>query len=316
MTTKKQYDCIIIGAGPAGLSAAIQAKRLGIRLVVLERDRAGGQALAAHSIENYPGCPMGISGKQLMKRFTDHADKLGIEILAREAKGVSWADGTYHASTNDGVLSSRTLVIACGLTPALLNVKGARELTGSQLFYYTDPARIDHAGKRVLVIGGGDAAFDQAIGFAERASTVTIAMRGASPRCLFLLTRRAARRKIKIMRSVSPTSLTKDGDAVKVIFSPTGGVHTRKDWETQADYVIACTGKRADLSLLNSLGKGRIPLKPGAIKKWPGLYLAGDVCRGNVRQISIAAGDGMQAAMDIHSYLIETSSDEHPFMCG
>jgi thioredoxin reductase len=80
--------------------------------------------------------------------------------------------------------------------------------------------------------------------------------------------------------------------------------------------VVSCIGKTADLGLVKPLieKSGRFPIKPGPVKRWPGLYLAGDICRGNLRQISIAAGDGMRAAMDIHTYLIESSNDENPFV--
>lgn len=310
------HDLVIIGAGPAGLSAAIQAKRLGLDLVVVERDRPGGQALAAYSIENYPGCPFGASGKQLMSRFTDHAKKLGIETLRAEASAVSRSGNRYSIATDGPTIESKAVIIATGLAPKRLRANGARDLEGTHLHYYVDPERVDHKGKRVLVIGSGDAAFDQAMGFADQASEITIAMRGATPRCLFLLTRRAERRGIRIMRSATPTKLTMTDDGIAVAFLPTGSAAKKSSWDMKADHVVACIGKKPDTSLLEPLigTNTPFPLEPGPVEGMPTLYLAGDICRGNLRQISIAAGDGMRAAMDIYQYLVETSDDEHPFV--
>ncbi len=310
------HDLIIIGAGPAGLSAAIQAKRLGLDLTVLERDRPGGQALAAYAIENYPGCAFGVSGKQLMQKFIDHADTLGIDILKREATAVEYRKEAFCIHIDGDTMTSRSVIVATGLKPKALRIRGASRFEGTRCFCYVDPERIDHRDKRILVIGSGDAAFDQALNFADRAASVTIAMRGAMPRCLFLLNRRAERRHIKILRSATPLSMRENQDGVRVTFTPTGNATKGRRWDVLTDYVIACIGKTADPGLLLPLmkGSGRLPLEPGAVAKWPGLYLAGDLCRGNQRQISIATGDGMRAAMDAYSYLIGRSSHEHPFV--
>lgn len=312
------HNLIIVGAGPAGLSAAIQARRMGLNPLVMERDQPGGQALAAYSIENYPGCPFGVSGRQLMNRFIEHARGLEIDIQACEVKSIR-AQGTYYSvNTDSGTYTCRALIAACGLAPKRLNIKGVRELQNTRVFSYIEPARIDHKDKRILIIGGGDAAFDQALGFADRAESVTIAMRNATPRCLFLLSRRAERRNIRVLRSASPVAVSNEGESVRIMFSPTGSSGKNGAWKHDCDFVITCLGKTADLTIFKPLieAAGPIPLEPGPVKKWPGLYLAGDLCRGNLRQISIAAGDGMKAAMEIHSYLIETSNDEHPFTHG
>jgi thioredoxin reductase (NADPH) len=318
MNERRRHDLIIIGAGPAGLSAAIQAKRMGLDLAVLEKDEPGGQALAAYSIENYPGVGFGVSGKQLMNRFIEHAQKLKIDFIKCNVQTLDWSDDRFCVDTDDGELACRSAIIASGLKPKKLKIRGASELEDAKLFSYVDPTRVDHKGKRVLIIGSGDAAFDQALGFADQASSVTIAMRNATPRCLFLLTRRAERRKIKLMRSVKPAEMRTDDESVRVSFSPSGSSRGDQRWSVDADVVISCIGKIADLDLVKPLIKksGRFPIKPGPVRRWPGLYLAGDICRGNLRQISIAAGDGMRAAMDIHTYLIESSDDENPFVHG
>lgn len=251
-----------------------------------------------------------------MSRFINHARSLGIKIIKCEAYGVDWTDNRYCVDTNKGQFTCRAAIIATGLKPKKLKTKGAGELENKLLFSYIDPTLVNHRGKKVLIIGSGDAAFDQALGFAHQASSVTIAMRSSTPRCIFLLTRRAKRRNIKLMRSVTPSELKIKDEAVKIIFTPSGSTHGRQKWEFDADVVISCIGKTADLGILKPLieKSGRFPIKPGSVKRWPGLYLAGDVCRANQRQISIAAGDGMRAAMDAYSYLIESSDDENPFV--
>jgi thioredoxin reductase len=315
MEEKHIHDCVIIGAGPAGIAAAVQARSLGLDIALIERGRPGGHALAIHSVENYPGCPFGITGAQLMNRFFEHLKKLNVCINFGTARSVDSEDDLYITRTNAGIFKSRTLIIATGRKPTPLNIKGAGSLRDNNLFFYASPNHVNHANKDVLILGNDDAAFDQALGFAQKASSVTIAMKNAAPRCQFLLTRRAQRRNVKLMRIVTPTSMEKDGDSLKVSLKRIGAGPRAKTVDVKADIVVACTARRADTNILKPLMKRgkRFSIKPGAVEKWPGLYLVGDICRDGDRQLDAATQDGMRAAMDAYAHLIAQSTCEKPF---
>jgi len=140
-------------------------------------------------------------------------------------------------------------------------------------------------------------------------------MKNAAPRCQFLLTRRAERRNVKLMRIVTPTAMEKDGDSLKVSLKRIGAGPLAKTVDVKADVVVACTARQADTKILKPLMKKgkRFPVKPGAVAKWPGLYLVGDICRNGDRQLDAATQDGMRAAMDAYAHLIAQSTSENPF---
>ena len=296
------FDFLIIGGGPAGIAAAIQAARLGLSTTILERDRLGGQAVAAPWIENYPGFPKGVSGKELMALFVEQLRKWSVPIIYEEAKHIKkipprpplQKGGTTRyalplqnkSATNlfpplkkggqGGFIvnnvEAKCLLLALGLSPKLIRIKGE--------IPYGDPAHVDHTGKDVLVVGSGDAAFDLAWSFAAKARKVTVGMRSEAPKALPQLVERALSRDVRVQTNWS-----------------------HKD--SSYDVVISCIGKEARHPLIDKLGKvfGPFELKPVEVANIPGLFLAGDLCRGLDRHIAIAAGDGIAAAQAAYRFI-------------
>jgi thioredoxin reductase (NADPH) len=266
------FDFLIIGGGPAGMAAAIQGARLGLSTAVLEKQALGGQANAAPWIENYPGFPDGVSGCLLMSSFERQLKKWPIDIILGEAIDISVKKKKYLVHTSDKSLNAGSILLAIGLVPKLVGVPGE--------IPYGDPNQIDHTSKSVIVIGGGDAAFDLASSFAEKAKCVTVAMRGDTPRAMPKLVERALASGVKIRKFQELSSIP-------------------------YDVVISCAGKEPRHPLLAKLQRqtGPFELKAGEIEKAPGLFLAGDVCRGQDRHIAIAAGDGMAAAQAAWRYV-------------
>jgi thioredoxin reductase (NADPH) len=281
----KRVDISIVGAGPAGLACAMQAKRQGLTLAVFERDRPGGQALAAHSIENFPGFPKGIAGRELMERFIEQVLGQGVEITCEEVMCASHTGETFEIETTGGTTSSRVLVVASGLRPKRLGVPGEDELAGSRVFYYAEADRVPHTGKEVLVVGSGDAAFDQALSFSRTAGQVAIAMKYDEPRCNPRLLAKVAENRIDILPSRRVTSIREDGGRLAVAFD---------EGEAACDLLVACIGKEQNLDFLDPT------LRAG---DRPGFYFAGDCWRGRDRHISIAIGDGIAAAMKAVEYI-------------
>jgi len=258
------FDLVIIGAGPAGLSAAIHAKRLGLNFTIIERGTPGGQATVAWKIENFPG-DLSISGAKLMDRFLSHVNELEIKIQRTEAESVSFKDGLYLVRTDQEDISSNALILATGLEPVRISRPDAH--------YYPDPNSLRHEGRTVLVIGGGDSAFDEAISFSAKAKKVTIAMRGAGPKATPGLVTEAIKRGIEIKCGLNENELAK----------------------LDADIIVACIGKRRDLNILDD------PLQITNHKSQiTAIQLAGDILHPNIRHIAVALGDGITAVETVY----------------
>ena len=288
ISSEKVSDCLIIGAGPAGLAAALEAARHGLSVEVYEAARPGGQALAANLVENFPGFPDGIAGRDLMSRWVEHVDRRGIRIVLDRVESLRIEKGLFTAKTGRGKAKGRSAIVAVGLTPKKLGIPGERELTGHRLFSYVDPTTLMHADKRVVIIGGGDVAFDMALGFAASAESVKIVMRGGSPTCTRSLFERAVEADIEIAARHEVTSISEDSYGASLALS-CGDKQRRID----ADIIVSCIGKEPMVDFLDrSLAKGA-----------PGLFIAGDLRHGRQCHISMAAGDGTAAALAAAEYL-------------
>jgi len=181
--TQPYYDLIIVGAGPAGLGAAVYAASEGLSTALIEREATGGQAGTSSRIENYLGFPNGISGGDLARRATDQARRLGAEILtAVEVSSVRVEDPYRFVTLSDGTeLSCKALIVATGVTVRELNVPGAEKLIGAGIYYGAALTEAAHyRGQHVFVVGGANSAGQAAMFFSRFASQVTMLVRGSS----------------------------------------------------------------------------------------------------------------------------------------
>ncbi len=289
-------DLLVVGGGPAGLAAATQAHRMGLRVQVIERDRPGGLVRAALRVENYPGFPGGLRGEDLAARIEAQARAVGVAIEPGEVSALLYEDSTWVARGPDGCSwRSRAVVVASGTRPRRLGVPGEADLAGRALAYRVDEVPRDLRPGAALVVGGGDCALDQALHLWQRGWRVEVLVRGPRPRALPLLVERAAARGIAVHAgTVVLAARDRDGRAVLVTRGPDG------DRDREADFAIVAVGREPcvpegigpvdDVDLL-----GRAPV--------PGIYLAGDCRRGLVRQTAVAVGDGVAAAMDAARFL-------------
>lgn len=280
------FDCIIIGAGPAGLSAALQAAREGVSALVIERSTVGGQALAANFIENYLGFPNGISGKELMKYFITQVQNRDIEIAKENVEAISRGPECFEIRTDLNSRKAKTVIVATGLSPKRLHIPGEYVILGRKLFSYIDPSTVPHNNKEVLVIGSGDSAFDQAISFSKNASRVSIAMKHASPKCAPHLVNMAAENDIAILPNHKTSSFIEIDGKVSAFFKT-----NQYDTKISCDIVISCIGKEPDFGFLK------------ISKNTDGIFFAGDCIREKSRYISVASGDGITAAIDAANFI-------------
>ncbi len=296
----EKMSVIIVGAGPAGIAAGMFLKRAGVELILLDEREPGGLLREANLVENYPGFPGGISGRELASLMVNQMEMLGVRFEKSAVTEVSPKDHSFVVETDTNTYESDAVIIATGTEPKRIEIDGARELEGRRLFYGLSSIGIDDVrGKRVLVLGGGDAAFDYAINMSARENSVTVISRSAAS-CLPLLLERAEARGVEISEGCASERMVESSDGVAVECICGGG---RKVFE--ADIVIVAHGREPRLDMLSLELRERIddsgerPPMTGI----EGLFVAGDVVRGIHRQAAIAAGDGVLAAMHVEKLL-------------
>ncbi len=299
--TPGREDVIIIGAGPAGIAAGIQLKRSGLNPVLIERDRPGGLLWNAHRVENYPGFPGAVAGPDLIRLFRKQLAGAGLTITSADVRQVSRSRNGFRVDGGGEVMEARAVIVASGTVPRQLPPARLGGCDLSIAFY--EPRDIP-SGKRnrIAIIGGGDAAFDYALGLAGDGCTVDIFFHSSRPRALGLLVQRArdtTNIRIHPRTSVVPLS---NRDGKLVMETETGNRH-------QADVLLIAIGRDSNMEFLD--GDLREEIRRAGPEGVPGLILAGDVRRGHRRQVAIAVGDGVAAAMRIASAGTERQSEAH-----
>ncbi|HSG28651.1 MAG TPA: NAD(P)/FAD-dependent oxidoreductase [Candidatus Krumholzibacterium sp.] len=286
-------DVMIIGAGPAGIAAAIYLQRAGVDYVVFEKDEPGGLLRNAWLVENYPGFPGGESGPGLTRRMVAHAAQLGVGITREKVVSLSREEGMFRAKTDSGIYEAAIAVIASGTTA--VNPDGIRvsEEASACVFHQVTEA-VGIEGKKFAVIGGGDVAFDYALSLAEK-NKVAIFVRGSKPRCLDLLLDRCGNHEnISVYLEAEIFEICKSSGGVVLV-----GEGGEAGMSIEADYVMLATGRRPCLDYVEKDLFTRFDLLSASGK----LYLVGDVLAGSYRQASIAIGRAVEAAMRITDYL-------------
>lgn len=283
----KIRDVIIIGAGPAGIAAAIQLKRYGLDFLLLEKGEAGGLLKNASLVENFPGFPKGIKGKSLISLFRKHLSISGIKILKEKVTDIKHKKNIYSVITEKKILFSRYLVIASGTKP--VEYKPAVFLKKN--FYYEVHELEETRNKEVTVIGGGDAAFDYAYNLAGRGNKINILMRGSSPSCIPALLKSVRKSEnININGSIKTERVEESGDRILVHC-----IKRSRKKTFESDILIAAVGRVPQTDFLKSISKKEY----NALRK-NSLYFAGDIKNKIYRQAAISTGDGVRTAMEIY----------------
>jgi len=313
------FDILIVGGGPAGLSAAIYLVRAGYKIRVFEKERVGGLLWNAHRVENYLGFPGGIGGAELATRFQDQALSLGViidqakisrlresrdeplrgKLNRRPSPGLRSMsnEGGFIGAAGRKIVRASAVIVASGTRPKHIRLPGCSSLLGRRVFFEIASAEADRArGRKALVIGGGDAAFDYAIQWRERGGEAEILVR-SKIRGLSLLAARAARLQIPVLCGAEPLCVTATPSGIRLSFRHEMNIHQR-----EGDILFLACGREPDLECLDDSLRKMIR-KPSVKTRCPGLFWAGDVIRGRDRQTGIAVGDGLRAAMEADAYL-------------
>jgi thioredoxin reductase (NADPH) len=268
--------------------------------LILEMGRPGGLLRQANLVENYPGFPGGKSGQDLAELFHSQLESVGGTITKAEVFAVRrGSDDTYAASSSIGELKSDVVIIATGTRPRRLEVPKADSLVGRRLFYDVHDL-LSAAGRSesVVVYGGGDAAFDYGMNLNRRGHEVTLICR-SKPRALPLLRKRAAEARISVLED-RPIVGAREGTTGIVLEFRTGE-------EMKTNRLLVACGRTPSLDLIDPSLRAQIRFDNPPGSGVPGLYLAGDVIAVGKRQVGIAVGSGISAAMLAEHYLREVS---------
>ena len=329
-----EYDLTIIGAGPAGLAAAVYAASEGLRAVVVESVAPGGQAGTTSMIENYLGFPQGISGNELATRATAQARRFGAEVLlARRLADISRDGPGYVAGLSDGTtVRSRAMLVASGVEWRRLEIPGIDELLGSGVYYGAGPSEaVTCTGCRVAIVGGGNSAGQAVVRFSRYAAHVTLLVRGPSLEASmsqYLISQVSKLRNVEVRTNTEVVGMEADSclQALKV---SSAGLVTR----LPADALFVCIGGvprtngAAGVGLaLDRAGYVRtgagVSASGGALDGWPlsrqplpletnlpGLFAAGDVRSGSIKRCAAAIGEGSMAVALVHQRLAEIGGE-------
>ncbi|MGN0503166.1 MAG: thioredoxin-disulfide reductase [Ruminococcus sp.] len=298
------YDTVIIGSGPAGLSAAVYAKRAQLKAVVIEKNYMGtGQIAVSERVDNYLGL-YGESGFDLGERFRSHAVSLGVEFIENEVIKIVPEDDFYNiAFTDNKIIKAKTIIYAAGANPRRLDVKGESEFTGKGVSYCAVCDGAFYKDKTVAVVGGGDTALQDALLLSKIAKTV------------YLVHRRDEFRANKsLQKSVTETPNIKLvlNSVVKEIIGDkkVSGVKILNNGNEEllnVDGVFTAVGTVPNSSLLNGIAElddnGYVVANEDGITSAKGIFAAGDVRTKRLRQVVTAVSDGAGCVQSVEEYL-------------
>lgn len=284
-------DVIIVGAGPAGIAAAIQLKRCEIPSLLLEGNEAGGLLRNANLVENYPGFPEGISGTGLVELFRKQMERLSVYPTIALVEHVSYDQELFVVETDRKTYRSKRLVVSSGTRPVALSEVEFPSGSSVKIYYEVHPL-LDLEGSDIAIIGAGDAAFDYALNLSRR-NHVYILNRIKKIKSLPLLVERAQTNpNIRYIENTRVQRISKDGGGRLMVKC----IKDEGTCEFSVDYVIAAIGRVPNIGYFSEQVQERMDvlISDGL------LYMIGDVKNDIYRQTSIAVGDGVRAAMDIY----------------
>lgn len=303
------YDVIILGGGPAGLTAAIYTTRASLKTLVISGVKWGGQLMLTTLVENFPGFPEGIQGPELMTNMRKQAERFGAEMVDSDFTSLDFSGDIFKVKVGDQEYEGKTVILATGADTKWLGVPGEAEKIGRGVSSCAPCDAAFFRDRNVIVVGGGDSAMEEATVLANFATSVTVVYRGDTLKASKAMQQKAMENpKIKFIYNTEVTEILGElkVEKVKVKNNKTG-----EESEMPIDGVFVAIGHIPNTKLF----QGVIDLdEVGYIKAYDhfktnikGVYTAGDVHDTHYRQAITAAGYGSAAALEVEKYLRETS---------
>jgi thioredoxin reductase (NADPH) len=306
MSNNEQHvKVLILGSGPAGLSAALYAARAELNPVALTGMQLGGQAALTHTIENYPGFPTGVGGAELGELFQKQAEHFGAKVEFDMAHEVDFSQRPYTVKTDSGEYKADTLIISTGASSIHLGIPGEVEMTGRGVSYCATCDGWFFKDKKVVVVGGGDSAFEEALFITRYASSVTLIHRREEFRAGAILQNRA--KEHPKMDFILNTVVTEAMQGDKLTTLKLKHVKTGEESTFETDGLFIFIGHTPNTEMF----KGKVEMSDlGYIKvndkmetNVPGVYAAGEVADPHFRQVITSAGMGAAAAIQATRFL-------------
>ncbi len=307
-------EVVIIGSGPAGLTAAIYAGRSQLSPLLITGTALGGQAATSSEIENYPGFPHGTSGAELTQLMQQQAESFGARVEMDEVIEVSLRQHPFVVRTHAGMHEAKALIVATGVSPRLLGVPGEDEFKGRGVSYCATCDGFFYKDKVVAVVGGGDAALEEAVYLTRFARKVHVVHRRNRLRAQKVVQERALRNDkiIVVWDSVVTAVLGEDG----VTGLRIKNLNSEEEWVLKVDGMFSYIGNIPNTKLflgqLELDDRGYIITDRRMRTSVPGVFAAGDVQEQVLKQVATAVGSGAIAAIEAEKFIAETEGQAYP----
>jgi len=309
------YDLIVVGSGPAGLTAALYAAREGLTVLVIERAGVGGQAGVTERLDNFPGFPEGVSGAEFADRLRAQAERFGVEVLAAQEVTAIGEDGLYRTvTTGDGVgYAAFAVLLTTGSTYRRLGIEGEGDLIGAGVHFCATCDGAFYRGKRVVVIGGGNSAGEEGLFLTRFAEHVTVVTRAPALTASKVVVAKVQEHPaISVVTSATPVAFTSRDGRLGAVVVERGGV--REEIAAEGAFVFIGLSPNSALAdgLLDRDPAGFVIADAGLQTSMSGVFVAGDVRSGSTKQAASAAGEGAAVALAIRRYVEPLASGVRP----
>ena len=303
------YDVLIIGGGPAGLTAGLYASRAGLTTLLIEKGIFGGQITYAEHVENFAGFPEGISGIELGEKMRAQAEKHGLKTMPAEVTGLEIKGALKVVKTTEGDFPGRTVILAGGAVRRKLGVEGESRLTGRGVSYCAVCDAVFFGDQKVAVVGGGDTAITEALHLTKFASKITIIHRRKQLRATHILQDKVrSEPKIDFLWDTTLSAIEGKDNVERLRLL---NIKTNQSSILEVSGVFISVGTNPDTEYLRGIlpldESGYIITNERMETSLPGVLAAGDIRHNSARQAITAAGDGATAAIYAQKYLTEST---------